>query len=449
MSKSAFALQNALIFSKKNVKIEKNMLLQDKIEIHSRSHEEVSQRRNPWKEAGWVFLLSRFILLLVTFIGPSVFPHFEVEYHEVNHHRTPVQVIRPPIQCAVEVEHCLLAWNSWDDGVFADVAHRGYPNIANKQNLVAIFPLWPLVMHVVGDHFADPVKSIFYTGLILSNICFYFSLVLFYHLVSFDFSSKIAKNALFFLALGPYALFFFIGYSEAPFLLLCLATFFFLRRGHMLDWWLAGLCGFLASLTRATGFVLTIPFLVLLVQRFWPHRHEIKVHWRLLLNMALPVLLIPCGLLLYMIYLGITKGNPLAFDIAEEVSWGRKLDFPWAGLVNAVRSFFVYRSNFEENFMDLVFTSIPLVTLLIYWRRLPFYYSLFALAMMIFSLTHPIQGPNYPLSSSPRFMMVIFPIYILFAFWCKKSRMRNLLMGLSLSLFTIYALLFVCHGWVA
>jgi hypothetical protein len=425
------------------------MLLQDEQALDYQYYKKALQWHSAWKEAGWIFLLSRFILLLVTFIGPSVFPHFEVEYHEVNHHVTQIHVIHPSVQCAIEVEHCLLAWDAWDDGLFIDVAHRGYPNIANKQNLVAIFPLWPLVMHVIGNRFGDPYKTLFYVGLIVSNICFYFSLVLFYRLVSSDFSSKIAKNALFFLALGPYALFFFIGYSEAFFLLLCLGTFFFLRRGRCLDWWLAGLCGFLASLTRGTGFVLIVPFLVLLVQRFWPHRSEIKTHWRLLLNMVLPLLLVPCGLLLYMVYLGMTKGNPLAFKLAEELSWGRRLDFPWAGLLNAIRSFFISRSNFEENLTDLLFTLIPLGTLLLFWRRLPLHYSLFSLAMIIFSLDYPIQGTDYPLSSAPRFLMVIFPLYILFALCCKKSRMRDLFMGLSLSLFTIYALLFVCHGWVA
>jgi hypothetical protein len=424
------------------------MILQDNPTLYSHYNSEPLQRYSAWKEAGWVFLLSRLILLLVTFIGPSVFPHFEVEYHESNHHVMRVHVIHPPVQCAIELEHCLLAWDAWDNGVFIDVAYRGYPNSANKQNLVAFFPLWPLFMHSIGACFGGSYKALFYAGLLLSNICFYCSLVVFYYLVSFDFSSAIAKNALFFLALGPYALFFFIGYSEAFFLLLCLGTFFFLRRGRYLDWWLAGCCGFLASLTRATGFVLVVPFLVLFLQRLWLHRSQIQMHWRLFVNMALPILLVPCGLLLYILYLGMTKHNPLAFSAAE-LTWGRQLDFPWAGVLNALRSFFVYPSNFEENFTDLIFTLFSFILLILYWKRLPLHYSLFSLAMIIFSLDYPIQGVNYPLSSAPRYLMVIFPLSILFAFCCKKPRIRDLLMGLSLALFTIYALLFVCHGWVA
>ena len=127
-------------------------------------------------------------------------------------------------------------------------------------------------MHIFGGSFSNPYTSLFFTGLVLANLCFYFGLVLLYYLARAHFGPTVAKDALFFLAIGPYALFFFIGYSESLFLLLSLAIFFFLHRGRTLDWWLAGLCGFLAALTRATGIVLAIPFLVILIQRFWPYQ---------------------------------------------------------------------------------------------------------------------------------------------------------------------------------
>ena len=99
--------------------------------------------------------------------------------------------------------------------------------------------------------------------------------------------------------------------------------------------------------------------------------------------------------------------------------------------------------------MDLLFTLIPMITLLIGWKRLPLDYSLFALTMMLFSLSAPIQGLDYPLAGSPRFMLVIFPVFIIYALWGKHPRIRSILMALSLSLFTINALLFLTHGWVA
>ncbi|GCE13379.1 hypothetical protein KTT_32380 [Tengunoibacter tsumagoiensis] len=353
-----------------------------------------------------------------------------------------VKIVAFPTQCAIDIKHCLDAWDTWDVGVFVDVAHRGYPSDTDKQDLVAFFPAWPLVLHLVGDHGGDPYQVLFYVGLILTNLSFYGALVLLYLLVARRFGADIGKNTLFLLALSPYGLFFFVGYSEAFFLLLCVALFTFLERGH---WWLAGACGFVAALTRSVGIVLVLPFLVVLLQDYVAQR---RVNWRLAVGRLMPALLVPLGLLLYMSYLGMIKGNMLAFTVAE-VSWGRSLNFPWAGFVDVLKSFVYWRQNFEENVMDFLFTLFPMITLVLWWKRLPLTYSIFTTAMIFFALLHPIQGINYPLSSSPRFMLVLFPLYILLAIWCKNERVRSVLFPLSCALFTINALLFICHGWVA
>ncbi len=392
------------------------------------------------KEAGWLFLISRLILLVVTYLGPSKLAQQDPQKG----------ILISPHDCAFNLKHCLLSWDTWDVGVFVDVAYGGYAHRPpDKYNLSAYFPLWPLVMHIFGGSFSNPYTSLFFTGLVLANLCFYFGLVLLYYLVRTHFGPTVAKDALFFLAIGPYALFFFIGYSESLFLLLSLAIFFFLHRGRTLDWWLAGLCGFLAALTRATGIVLAIPFLVILIQRFWPYQTSLRTHWRPLLNAILPMTLIPLGLLLYMIYLYIIMGDPLAFSTWEARTWGRYLTFPWTGIINDIQSLLLLKHNFSSNLMDLLFTLIPMITLLIGWKRLPLDYSLFALTMMLFSLSAPIQGLDYPLAGSPRFMLVIFPVFIIYALWGKHPRIRSILMALSLSLFTINALLFLTHGWVA
>src|SRR5262249_228901 len=101
------------------------------------------------------------------------------------------------------------------------------------------------------------------------NVCFYGALVLFYQLLYRDFGQTVAKYALIYLAFAPYGLFFFAGYTESLFLLLSLGVFFFLRRGRVLDWWLSGLCGLLAAVTRATGIVLLLALLVIFVQKFF------------------------------------------------------------------------------------------------------------------------------------------------------------------------------------
>jgi hypothetical protein len=419
---------------------EAESLSQEEITAPYQNHRTAFLWKDAYKEAGWIFLISRLILLVITYIGPSQFIQ----------QGTQQGTFIAPHECAFNLKHCLLSWDFWDVGVFVDIAHSGYAHRPpNQYNLSAFFPLWPLIMHILGGSLSSSFTSLFFTGLVLANVCFYFGLVLLYYLVDTQFGPMVARDTLFFLAMGPYALFFFIGYSESLFLLLCLAMFFFLYRGRSLDWWLAGLCGFLAALTRPTGIVLTIPFLATLVQRFWPYWTSLRTHWRLQLNATLPLLLIPLGLLLYMIYLYIVMGDPLAFSHWEAATWGRHLTFPWMGIINDLHYLFRLTKNFTYNLMDLLFTLIPLTALLISWKRLPLHYNLFTLVTILFSLSNPRDDFPRPLSSSPRFMLVIFPVFIIFALWGQHPRIRSILMALSVSLFTINALLFLSHGWVA
>ena len=257
-----------------------------------------------------------------------------------------------------------------------------------------------------------------------------------------------ARNALYYLAFYPYALFFFAGYTESLFLLLCLAVFFFLQRGKALDWWLAGLCGFLAALTRSPGIVLTIPFVIVFLQRHWFDGNSTRSTWLQKLAALAPIVLIPLGVVCYMLFLGYTKGNPLLFSTEEATSWNRHLSAPWTGIFFALQGLFVSSPLRILNVLDLAFTLLPLFVLLIGFRRIPLHYGLFALFMALFALIYP-QGTTVPLTAVPRYMMVIFPIIAIFAQWGKHPRFDKLFLALSAALFAINIVLFISHYWVA
>lgn len=317
----------------------------------------------------------------------------------------------------------LLSWGHWDTVHYVEIAHNGYTILSNT----VYFPLFPLLIHSVGFLLGGSTIADYAAGLILANGCFYGALVLFYLLVCEDFGHTVAKYALVYLAFAPYALFFFIGYTESLFLLLTLAVFFFLRRGKPLDWWLAGMCGFLAALTRPTGILLIIPFLVLLpcAIRFRPIYHT--------LNTILPMAFIPAGLLIYMLYLWITFGNPLLFSAEEALAWQRHTSFPWVGILNAIQGIITQGPYYVGDTSDLLLTLIPLVALIVGWKQLPLHYSLFSLMMMLFVLCEPHQYE--PLLSVPRYLLAAFPIFILFALWSKNRRVAWHLMIPSLLLF--------------
>ena len=409
------------------------------------------RQKTAWKEAAWVFLWSRLALTIITWIGAMRFPLSG---------STGVQ------SCARDLSPCLFAWFHWDAIAYFNVATRGYSLMRDT----VFFPLYPLLVHVVGVLFGGSDHAYYFAGLFVANACFYLALVVFYALVSDLFEASVARNALFYLAFYSYAAFFFAGYTESLFLLLCLATFYFLRQGTTLDYWLAGLCGFLAALTRATGVMLVVPFLVVVLQRFWLPAAAITIFnrtfhlnsegdqsivgemqpslWRKI-NTLLPVLLIPAGVLVYMLYLGLVKGNPLAFSTEEAVTWNRPFSLPWTGIVVAIHDLLTTSNLYIFNLLDLIFTLVPIIVLVLGWKRLPLHYNLFVLVMVLFSLSYPM-GMVEPLSAAPRYMMVIFPLFIVLAFWSKEHpRFDRLYIACTLPFFVINAVLFISHYWVA
>jgi len=382
-----------------------------------------------FKEAGKVFLLSRVIILFITFVSVSRFP---------------LAGTASGRNCGIHINDCLIAWYHWDAEAYVYIAQHGYANV----QYTAFFPLWPLLEHSVGGLFGTTFMAYYKSGLLLSNIFFYGALVLLYMLLSEDFEETVARTALFFLAFNAYALFFFAGFTESLFLLLCVAVFYCLRREEPWYWWLAGLLGMLAMLTRSAGIALAVPFIVLAVQRFWRMRRDEEGNWLQKIHMFVPIAIIPVGLLLYMFYLDRTTGNPLMFSVQEALNWKRHLAFPWTGIGTNVHLLLMTPNDKIENVLDLLFTLLPIGVLIAGWRRLPWHYSLFAVALILLSLLYPLPAP-VPLASVPRYMLVVFPVFVILAMWAKRQSIDRIYIAVSLPLLAINIALFVSHYWVA
>jgi Gpi18-like mannosyltransferase len=383
---------------------------------------QIPLRATAWVEAAWVFAMSRFVILLVTIIAVANIPLA----HQTS-----------PRQCAFDSSCLLTWWLHWDVIDYITIADHSYSSLRDT----AFFPLWPLLLH--GAH---TFKSYYVSGLLLSNIFFYLALVLLYHLVAEIFEPSIARKALLYLAFAAYGIYFFVGYTESLFLMLSLALFYCLQHER---YWLAGFCGLLASLTHSQGLLLVIPFMTLIIQRFWLSKRS-EITWQEKIRASIPLILIPLGLAIYMLYLAYTKGDPIAFSTQEELSWHRHMAFPLVSLILTVQTFFIHPSlhYYVLNTLDMASVLIFLVILILGWKHLPLHYSLFALTLIIFALSYP-QGLREPLNSTPRFMLIIFPIFVILAKWGKHPRIDQLILACSLPLFTLNAAFFASHYWVA
>src|SRR5436190_3712419 len=142
------------------------------------------------------------------------------------------------------------SWNRWDTGNLRAIAQKGYAEIS----LTAFFPFYPLVMkgfaHFIHGHYLV-------VGLLISNVALLVISVVLYQLVLEDFDQERASRTVLYISVFPTAFFLASAYNESLFLCLVLLSFYQLRHGR---WWLAGLFGLFASLTRSAGLFLIIPF---------------------------------------------------------------------------------------------------------------------------------------------------------------------------------------------
>lgn len=396
-----------------------------------------------WREAGRVFLWSRLLLLTVTcvcvFLVPLWIPGYASILSQQIYHIFPSEA----------VNHLFFSWLRWDVKAFLNISWHGYVHVPDT----AFFPLWPLLAHLGGLALGGAFPASFYlAGLLLANLCFYLGLVMLYQLVVKGYGAQVARRTLYYFTFSPFAIFFFAGYSESLFVMLCLAFFLVLRRGRAGDWWLAGLCGLLATLCRSLGLLLAVPFLVVYVRCFWWNGHAVQRPWRARLNALAPLLLLPLGLAIYMFYLYLSKGNALIFQAQEAAIWSRQTTFPLWSLVISVLAFFQPHPFiwYIGNLIDILPVLIFFLALGKGWKGLPLHYALFALVMALVALSQPIVDPQQQaLASQPRYLMILFPVAIVFALWGKDRRVDGWLRAFITITFTLAAAICISNIWVA
>lgn len=320
-------------------------------------------------------------------------------------------------------------WHHWDTGYFLQIALHGYTTL----DKMAFYPFYPLLERAGMFITQDP----FTAGLLISNIAELVLFVVLYRLVEEDFDATQAYHTVLYLALFPAAFFLSAAYSESVFLCLSVLSFYNMRHRH---WWLAGLFGFLAGLTRASGVLLVVPFcyeyLRPILQQQGAEPGSILSRERIisLLKDLRPSILIllcfPASLVLFAVYSFYQFHDPLAFVHAESI-WGRALSIPgwdlWQALLvmnnNGFLSFLTQRTLIELG--AGMFVVVMIVLMFLGPWKLPqslWSYALYALILCIY--LHLFSPPGrYPLLSMARFSLEVFPAFIMFS---RISKYRTL-----------------------
>jgi hypothetical protein len=338
----------------------------------------------------------------------------------------------------------------WDAAWYLRIAESGY---GGSDVRAAFFPLYPLLVRAVAAPFGASPGALLVAAYVVSLAAFLGALVLLHRLVSLELGRPLAQPALLLLAVFPAAVFFGAPYSESLFLLLAVGAFYAARTGR---WAWAGAAAAAAAGTRSAGVLLLLPVAML----WWSARPRQPAN-------AAWLLLAPLGLAAYALFLGLAEGDAWRFLDVQD-AWSRELTVPLAGAwdgfgaaIDGARQLLSGQTEviyFEEAagdpyriavinlmlFGSLVFALVACVGCL---RRLPKAYGAWVAASLVLPLTFPVKPQ--PLMSLPRFLAVLFPIFMWLALWSEERRATARVAAVSALGLGLFTAQFASWHWIS
>jgi hypothetical protein len=189
-------------------------------------------------------------------------------------------------------------------------------------------------------------------------------------------------------AAWPWAFVFMAGYPESLVTALAIWSIYFARTGR---WWLAGILAFFAGLAKATGVMIAIPLLILIVQgREWKR---------------LPALAIaPLGFAAFNLWLRFSGFPPTNAVYAKY--WTTQVAMPWRTFFDALYAVVIGGDWLTGlNVAALIFC----IAVIICTKGFRLDYLVFSLACLILFLTKHTQPV---LQSTARYVLFIFPVFL-------------------------------------
>lgn len=299
----------------------------------------------------------------------------------------------------------------WDCRLYNKLAQDGYERSAQPDGGAnwAFFPFFPLML--ASFHYVTGLSFVS-SGLLVSQCCI---------VLAVTFARSLFRNDFDYLAFcillfaGPLSFYYSTGLTEAPFVVLTVIVLVSLERGNYVA---AGVAACFLSATRVTGIFIVLPILVQIIIDY--RRGTLPVRKALL-----ALLLAPVGLIVFMIYLYVHVGDPLAFAHVQ-AAWGRSLHSPLFWIEWGLR-----RGPHGLGFW-LIVTGVAALTMCVVMAlRGALGAALFCAASLTLALS---TGPD----SMPRFVAGLVPLTIATAqilpVWL-PARLPVLLAALALGFF--------------
>jgi len=372
------------------------------------------------------FLIWRILLFIPLILGNILLP-YRIGYEYTN--------IWNRIAEYFPVNHFLVyPWANFDGVHYLSIASFGYTTEGN------FFPLYPLLINILAQAFGGGQTlgaAYFFSGLIITNLCFFLSLIFLYKLILLDFSTKVAKQSIIFLLIFPTSFYFGAIYSESLFLLLVVCSFYLARKNN---WFLANIFAMFSTSTRLTGIVI------------WPALiyHFFKKEGLKFSLKFLPSILVPMGLISYVVFNFYKWGDFLYFiKVHGTFANSRSVDsivlFPQT-IFRYIKILATLPFSYYEWWIALLeLVTFSLVALLLYvgWKkRVNAAYLIFA----VVSFLIPVSSGTF--NGLPRYTVVLFSIFIALAL-IKNKVVKLLYMILSPILLFVLIMFFARGYFVA
>ena len=327
-------------------------------------------------------------------------------------------------------------WGNFDGVHYITLAQKGYIGTGLIQ---AFFPLYPLTIRWLSTI----INNLLYGGLLVSNFSFLFALYFFQKLVGLE-KIKDKNFPLLLLLLFPTSFYFGALYSESLFFALTILSFLLARKKK---WLLAALFASLASATRLVG-VFIVPALLWEFYHSKPRKEKRKLV--VVLKGFFLSLISISGLIAFCWYLKKNFNDPFYFAkvqsgfgasrqtdkiiLFHQVVW-RYLKMLWT----VKKTDPLYYAISQEFFISLAVLGVLIWAAFQKSRPSYLYYSFFSFFL-------PTLTGN--LSSMPRYVNLIFPIYLFLA-QIKNSKIKLIILTISAILLVINTALFLRGFWIA
>ncbi len=296
-------------------------------------------------------------------------------------------------------------WLRSDSPSYLGISERWYVTEGDPRFHIVFFPFYPIVMAL----FNPLTKNSFASAMIVSNLAAFVAAVLAYEVAALDMRRQDALRAMKYLFILPAAFFFAAPMTESLFLALTLACVYLIRKKRY--FW-GCVFGALAGFTRSVGGLILVfvalewLFDLLADRRAGTLKANAKTH----AIRALCMLIVPLGLVGYLVINYAVTGNALTFMRYQSEHWGQGFGYFFESAATQLEHLVLSLSQRETGKVlglwlpNLVYSFASLAIVAAAARKLRPSYTAFFLVYFIVAC-----GATW-LLSSPRYLTAAFPL---------------------------------------